>query len=126
MIELQGRRALVTGAAQGLGLAIARLFAQRGAQLPVEFTSGLIPHHLRKSAIDSGALFSRRLKEPLPLLFSLHEQGDERLPLRLGPPLFPEQSCVRMPRRLGGRFADRSVDGTLRATRPPPASSRAR
>ena len=30
MIELQGRRALVTGAAQGLGLAIARLFVERG------------------------------------------------------------------------------------------------
>lgn len=33
MIELEGRRALVTGAAQGLGLAISRLFVERGAQV---------------------------------------------------------------------------------------------
>ncbi|MGO4812336.1 SDR family NAD(P)-dependent oxidoreductase [Cupriavidus sp. 2MCAB6] len=33
MIELQGRNALITGAAQGLGLAIARLFVERGARV---------------------------------------------------------------------------------------------
>ncbi len=33
MIELQGRKALVTGGAQGLGFAIARLFVERGAQV---------------------------------------------------------------------------------------------
>lgn len=33
MIDLQGRRALVTGAAQGLGKAIAGLFIERGAQV---------------------------------------------------------------------------------------------
>ena len=33
MIELQGRKALITGAAQGLGRAIAGLFVERGAQV---------------------------------------------------------------------------------------------
>ncbi len=33
MIELQGRKALITGAAQGLGRAIAELFVERGAQV---------------------------------------------------------------------------------------------
>ncbi len=33
MIELQGRRALITGAAQGLGKAIAELFVERGARV---------------------------------------------------------------------------------------------
>lgn len=33
MIELQGRKALITGAAQGLGKAIAELFVERGAQV---------------------------------------------------------------------------------------------
>jgi len=33
MPELQGRRALITGAAQGLGRAIAELFVERGAQV---------------------------------------------------------------------------------------------
>ena len=33
MIELQGRKALISGAAQGLGRAIAGLFVERGAQV---------------------------------------------------------------------------------------------
>ncbi len=33
MIELQGRKALITGAAQGLGKAIAELFVERGARV---------------------------------------------------------------------------------------------
>jgi len=33
MIQLQGRKALITGAAQGLGRAIAELFVERGAQV---------------------------------------------------------------------------------------------
>src|SRR5580700_3024283 len=32
-MELEGKRTLVTGAARGLGLAIATLFAQRGARV---------------------------------------------------------------------------------------------
>lgn len=35
MIELTGRKALVTGAAQGLGKAIAQLFVERGAQVMI-------------------------------------------------------------------------------------------
>ena len=35
MAELEGRRTLVTGAAQGLGRAIAELFVQRGAQVMI-------------------------------------------------------------------------------------------
>lgn len=34
-MELEGKRALVTGAGRGLGLAIARLFAERGARIAV-------------------------------------------------------------------------------------------
>jgi NAD(P)-dependent dehydrogenase (short-subunit alcohol dehydrogenase family) len=39
-VELDGKRALITGAAQGLGLAIAQLFAERGAHVALADING--------------------------------------------------------------------------------------
>ena len=39
-MELDGKRALITGAARGLGLAIATLFAERGARVALADLDG--------------------------------------------------------------------------------------
>ncbi|HEX6391696.1 MAG TPA: SDR family NAD(P)-dependent oxidoreductase, partial [Solirubrobacteraceae bacterium] len=40
MAELDGKRTLITGAAQGLGLAIAELFTERGARVAIADING--------------------------------------------------------------------------------------
>jgi len=68
-MKLQGRKALVTGAAQGIGLAIARRFQEEGAQV--------VSVDLQES--PEGISLRWNLEET-ETLWSLVEQAEERLP----------------------------------------------
>lgn len=67
-IDLSGQVAIVTGAAQGIGLATAKLLAQAGAQVVID---DLLPEETAAAALDEIAKTGRR-----PAYFSF-DVGDE-------------------------------------------------
>ena len=53
MFDLHGKRALITGSTQGIGLAIAKLFAERGADVIVHGSSSI--EKCEKAMAETGA-----------------------------------------------------------------------
>src|SRR5260221_6630493 len=58
MFRLDGKRALITGAGSGIGEAIARLFAQQGAQVTVADLQADAAERVTISIIDLGGVAS--------------------------------------------------------------------
>ena len=56
MFRLDGKRALITGAGSGIGEAIARLFAQQGAQVIIADLQSDAAQRVTNSIIESGGV----------------------------------------------------------------------
>ncbi|MDR1520899.1 MAG: SDR family NAD(P)-dependent oxidoreductase, partial [Planctomycetota bacterium] len=59
--SLSGRAAMVTGASQGLGLAVAKTFAQAGAELVICARNGKKLAEAREEIANAGQVAGRRI-----------------------------------------------------------------